>query len=364
MSLTTIRTSNLDPSNSLNFRNRIINGDMQIDQRNNGSSVNSSGSGSFAVDRFASFAAGGGVYTTQRSTDVPTGQGFINSIVNTVTTIDSPSGTDYYVIQQAIEGFNTADLGWGTASAKSVTVSFWVKSSLTGTYTVAFRNSALNRSYRATYTITSANTWEQKAITIPGDTSGTWLTDNGAGIRLGFTLGAGSDYIDTGNVWSALEDFAATGQTQWIATLGATFHLTGVQLEVGTAATAFERLPYSTELALCQRYYELHADTYQHMQVPMGYLTYLAGYWKFLVPKRAAPTVSDARSLTGTTFTNCVDQFGQGAFTPTSMSIDNASINGCRLALIFGSNVGNAGTTSGDMINIQKSGLFQASAEL
>lgn len=247
--------NNISAANGINFRNRIINGDMVIDQRNNGASVNSSGGGTFSVDRFTSFGSGGGVYTTQRSTDVPTGQGFVNSIVSTVTTTDSPTGIDYYLLTQAIEGFNIADLGWGTASARPVTISFWVKASLTGTYTVALRNSALNRSYRATYTINSANTWEQKTITVAGDTTGTWLTDNGTGIRLGFTLGAGSDYIDTGNVWSASEDFAATGQTQWIATSGATFYLTGVQLEAGTVATPFERLPFTTELALCQRYF-------------------------------------------------------------------------------------------------------------
>ena len=131
------------------------------------------------------------------------------------------------MLTQTIEGFNIADLGWGTANARSVTISFWVKASITGTYTVAFRNSALNRSYRATYTINAANTWEYKTVTVAGDTTGTWLTDNGAGIRVGFTLGAGSDFIDTGNVWSALEDFAATGQTQWISTNGATFYITG-----------------------------------------------------------------------------------------------------------------------------------------
>ena len=247
-------------STGIGFRNRIINGDMRIDQRNNGGSVNSSGGGTFSVDRFTSFGAGGGVYTTQRSTDVPTGQGFVNSIVSTVTTTDSPTGTDYYLLTQAIEGFNIADLGWGTASARTVTISFWVKASLTGTYTVALRNSALNRSYRATYTINSANTWEQKTITVAGDTTGTWLTDNGVGIRVGFTLGAGADFIDTGNVWSALEDFAATGQVQWIGTNGATFYITGVQLEAGTVATPFERRPYGTELALCQRYYQKSYD--------------------------------------------------------------------------------------------------------
>lgn len=286
------RATFLAGTQGFGFRNRIINGDMRIDQRNNGGSVNSSGGGTFSVDRFTSFGAGGGVYTTQRSTDVPTGQGFVNSIVSTVTTTDSPTGTDYYLLTQAIEGFNIADLGWGTASARSVTISFWVKASLTGTYTVALRNSALNRSYRATYTINSANTWEQKTITVAGDTTGTWLTDNGAGIRLGFTLGAGSDFIDTGNVWSALEDFAATGQTQWIATSGATFFLTGVQLEAGSVATPFERRDYGRELIMCQRYFQrlVASETYS---VATGMSVGANNPWyqiSFPVQMRAAPT--------------------------------------------------------------------------
>jgi hypothetical protein len=270
------------------MRNRIINGDMRIDQRNNGAAVNSASGGSFAVDRFKSFGFNGGVYTTQRSTDVPTGQGFVNSIVATVTTTDSPTGTDYYLITQEVEGFNFADLQWGSASAKSVILSFWVKSSLTGTYTAAFRNSALNRSYRAAYTINAANTWEQKTITVPGDTTGTWLTDNGVGVRVGFTLGAGADFIDTANVWSAVEDFAATGQTQWIATSGATFYITGVQLEAGTVATPFERRQFGAELALCMRYFETSGSG-GSQTLAIAASSRIPAY--FAVAKRAAPTL-------------------------------------------------------------------------
>ena len=280
-------------------RNRIINGDMRIDQRNAGASVTSAPGGAFSVDRFASYASGGGVYTTQRSIDVPTGQGFVNSIINTVTTTDSPTGSDYYLVEQSIEGFNSADLGWGTAAAKSVSVSFWVKSSLTGTYTIALRNSGLNRAYRATYTIGSANTWEQKTITVAGDTTGTWLTDNGRGISVGFTLGAGSDYISTGNTWSASDDFAATGQTQWIGTNGATFYITGVQLEPGSTATPFERRSYGQELALCQRYYE---KSYNQQFAPgsavsagsvlvVGSNGSSCGGTSWKISKRAVPTV-------------------------------------------------------------------------
>jgi hypothetical protein len=274
---------------SVNMKNRIINGAMVIDQRNAGASVNSAAGGNFSVDRFTSYASGGGVYTTQQSSDVPTGSGFVNSIVATVTTTDSPTGSDYYLIVQSIEGFNVADLGWGTASAKTVTLSFWVKSSIAGTYTAAFRNNALNRSYRASYTISTTNTWEQKSITVAGDTTGTWLKTNGTGIQLGFTLGAGSDFIDTANTWSANDDFAATGQTQWISTNGATFYITGVQLEVGSTATSFDYRPYGTELALCQRYF-----SFVGYNIWSGNVSITGNYYAtyaFKISMRTAPTV-------------------------------------------------------------------------
>jgi len=268
------------------FRNRIINGDMRIDQRNAGASVNSSGSGSFAVDRFRCYGDGGGVYSAQQSSDVPTGKGFNKSIKCTVTSVDSPTGNDYYLISQHIEGYNISDLDFGTANSKTIIVSFWVKSSISGAYTLAIRNNALNRAYRASYTINSTDTWEQKAITISGDTSGTWLTDNGTGFQTSFALGAGSSLTGSANNWSSDDDYAATGQTQWISTNGATFYITGVQLEAGSTATEFERRPIGTELALCQRYYEvgyLSSDTTASGAVSRWTLQYK-------VVKRASPT--------------------------------------------------------------------------
>ena len=316
-------------------RNRIINGDMRIDQRNAGAIVTSAPGGTFSVDRFASYASGGGVYTTQRSIDVPTGQGFVNSIINTVTTTDSPTGSDYYLVEQSIEGFNSADLEWGTAAAKSVAISFWVKSSLTGTYTIALRNGGLNRAYRATYTIGSANTWEQKTITVAGDTTGTWLTDNGRGISVGFTLGSGSNYISTGNTWSASDDFAATGQTQWIGTNGATFYITGVQLEPGTVATPFERRSYGAELALCQRYFQktfgLAGD---YLGYGMGIVGSSTGAYRvcipIIVPMRTGPTLDIfSTSLFDGSNAPAVTSTGTVRSTPTSYSIDlNASSGG------------------------------------
>jgi hypothetical protein len=235
------------------LKNRIINGAMVIDQRNAGASITAS-DGSFGVDRFKTAIAGSGVFTMQQSSTAPTG--FSYSQLLTITTADtSIAASDEYSYRQFIEGYNTADLAWGTANAKTITLSFWVRSSVTGTYAVGLRNSAADRAYPATYTISSANTWEQKTITIAGDTSGTWLTTNGAGIGVVFSLGAGSNYQGTANSWNSANTFSTSSATQWISNAGATFYITGVQLEVGSTATPFERRLYNQELANCQRYY-------------------------------------------------------------------------------------------------------------
>jgi hypothetical protein len=164
--------------------------------------------------------------------------------------------TDNFYFQQKIEGFNTADLAWGTSDAKAVTLSFWVKSNLTGTFGGSLRNSAENRGYPFNYTISTSNTWEYKTITISGDTTGTWLTDNSTGIGVCFSLGMGTTYSNTAGAWATGNYASATGATNVMATLGNTFYITGVQLEVGTSATGFEYRQYQQELALCQRYYQ------------------------------------------------------------------------------------------------------------
>jgi hypothetical protein len=243
--------------NGLSFRNRIINGDMQIDQRNAGAAVTINlVSNIYSLDRWLGAGqSSDGVFTIQRSTTAPAG--FTNSLLATVTTADASIGSSqYYFVQQAIEGFNVADLGWGTANAQSVTLSFWVRSSLTGTFGGSLRNSAVNRSYPFSYSISAANTWEQKTVTIAGDTTGTWLTDNGIGINVAWSLGDGSSRLGTAGAWAGSNLTGVTGQTQLIGTLDATWQITGVQLEAGSVATPFERRPYGTELALCQRYYQ------------------------------------------------------------------------------------------------------------
>jgi hypothetical protein len=228
---------------------------MVIDQRNNGASFTPT-NGSYGLDRWTFAVTQASKFTVQQvSANANTSQGFQQSLRVTSSSAYSITSGDIFYVRQPIEGYNIADLAWGTASAKTVTLSFWVYSSLTGTFGGALQNSAENRSYPFSYTISSANTWEKETITIPGDTSGTWLTTNGIGLSVIFGLGVGSTYTGTANAWQAAQDFAPTGATSVVGTSGATWYLTGVQLEQGSSATSFEWLPYGQELVNCQRYY-------------------------------------------------------------------------------------------------------------
>ena len=274
----------LIPSSSF-LRNRIINGDTRIDQRNNGGSVSiSSAANTYFVDRWRANANGGGVFSVQRSAVAPAG--FTNSILATVTTPDSSVvAGDFYHIRQGIEGFNFSDFGFGTASAATVTISFWVRASVTGTYSLLLRNGPATRGYVTSYTISAANTWEYKTAAIPGDTSGTWPTDNSECAILNFSLGGGN--TQTANSWQSTANDNVSGQTQWISTNGATFYVTGVQLEVGSAATPFERRQFGQELALCQRYYEVGS-----IKIYVASASQVAGSGNFKATKRASPTMS------------------------------------------------------------------------
>jgi hypothetical protein len=269
------------------FVNRIINGDMRIDQRNAGAAVTTSSA--FPVDRFSAFNSTDGAFSAQQDSSAPAG--FVNSVKWTTTTADGTLTTDQNAqIFQRIEGTNVSDLGWGTASAKTVTLSFWVRSSLTGTFGGALKNSANTRSYPFTYAISVADTWEQKSVVIDGDTSGTWLTTNGIGVTLTFGLGAGPDRSGTAGAWNSNNNNSATGAVSVIGTLNATWYITGVQLEVGSVATPFERRPYGTELALCQRYYQKPGNA-----IWRGNNSSATGnfyYWMpFATTMRAAPTM-------------------------------------------------------------------------
>ena len=271
----------------LAFRNRIINGAMVIDQRNAGASSTPTGSGYSSCDRWSQWVSQASKYSVQRSTTAPAG--FINSQLVTSLSAYSVLAADYFALSQQIEGNNIADLGWGAAGAATVTLSFWVRSSLTGTFGASVSNSAVNRSYPFTYTISAANTWEQKTVTIAGDTSGTWLTDTGIGLRLWFGLGVGSTYSGTAGAWAAGDYRSATGATSVVGTSGATFYITGVQLEKGSTATSFDYRPYGTELQLCQRYLPV-LSSYSFVSGYNSSGTQVYVPFSLPVPARTAPT--------------------------------------------------------------------------
>jgi hypothetical protein len=254
---TSVAGSNLGAGDASLLKNRLINGSMVIDQRNAGSSITANQSvNQWCPDRWQVDTDVSGKFTVQQNAgSVTPPVGFTNYLGVTSTSAYTVLSGGYQRFQQKIEGYNIADLQWGTSNAKTVTLSFWVYSSLTGTFGGAIQNSAQNRSYPYTYTISSANTWQQISITIAGDTTGTWLTTNGTGIAIQWGLGVGSTLSGTAGSWAATNYISATGATSVVGTNGATFYITGVQLEVGSSATGFEYVNYQTSLANCQRYY-------------------------------------------------------------------------------------------------------------
>jgi hypothetical protein len=346
------------------FRNRIINGAMVIDQRNAGASVTLDSNGVYPVDRWRCDENTDGAATGEQVQDVPTG--FVNSLKITTTTADgSLSSNQYMAANQFIEGFNTDDLMWGTANAKTITLSFWVRSSLTGTFAAGIDNNAGDRSYVFNYTISSANTFEYKTVTIAGDTSGTWLTNNQRGLGLRFALGAGTNFDGTVGSWQAGSKFSSSGAVSVIGTLNATWYITGVQLEVGSVATPFERRDYGRELMLCQRYF-------QTLVVSTGSAAYLSSFVAtstteglgvtFLpVPMRAAPAL--AITLSGGTTKYRVNTGNTDQNSDTNPTIANATATSFRLNF-----TGFTGLTAGNTgwVNNRDStaGYFGVTSEL
>ena len=243
----------INTANTFGFKNRLINGAMVIAQR---STSNTTATGYQTVDRWSFNATQSNKLTwNQNYASVTPATGFTNYLgMQTGGSAYSVVSTDYFVFQQVIEGSNCSDFAWGTANAKTVTLSFWVYSSLTGTFGGVLQNSGASQNYPFSYTISSANTWEQKSITITGPTSGTWITNTGAGIYVCFSVGAGSTYTTTGGAWTSTVSFQATGSTSVVGTANATWFMTGAQLEIGSQATSFDFRSIGTELALCQRY--------------------------------------------------------------------------------------------------------------
>jgi len=305
------------------FKNRIINGAMTIDQRNAGASVNTTSASTpvYTVDRWYYFASQTSKFTVQQNGGAVTPPaGFNNYLGITSSSAYTVGSSELFSISQSIEGFNVGDLGWGTANAKTVTLSFWVRSSLTGTFGGAVTNSSQNRSYPFTYTINSANTWEYETITITGDTTGTWLTTNGVGMTIWFGVGVGSNFLGTDGAWVGATRYSATGATSVVGTSGATFYITGVQLEVGSSATSFDYRPYANELQLCYRYYFTSNNKIgggggsAAFAGWSGYTddayAYVCSGFTFPVDMRAAPTIT-VFSGSGNGY---VDGFGRGQY--------------------------------------------------
>ena len=273
-------------SSPFGFKNRIINGAMVIDQRNAGASITPA-DGAFSVDRWKYSLAQSSKFTTQQSTTAPTG--FSNSLLVTSSSAYSLLSTDNFNVIQWIEGYNTADLGWGAVGAQTITLSFWVRSSLTGTFGGSIVNNNQNYSYPFTYTINNANTFEYKTITIPGPTAGTWSnTTTTRNIGVWFGLGAGVSASGTAGVWAAAGYYNATGATSIVSNSGATWYITGVQLEKGPQATAFDYRDYGRELILCQRYYEKGGISVRSGNRASGTVQTVQAYYK--VQKRDTPS--------------------------------------------------------------------------
>jgi len=299
------------PGTTTGFKNRIINGNMNVDQRNNGGSVtNVANASTYTLDRWFYYATQASKFTVQQNSgNAPSTQGFSQCVKITSSSAYSVAAGDLFTFQQAIEGNNVSDLAWGTASAKTVALSFWVNSSLTGTFGGAVYNNANDRCYVFSYSIPVANTWTQISITVPGCTDGTWLTNSGIGLLVSFSLGMGSNYTTTAGSWNSSAKFSVTGGVNVVSTSGATFYVTGVQFEVGTTATNFDFRSYGQELVLCQRYYtaftigqvsnswSANSNQYLSICLPVQMRTYpsaaiLSGSWSGTAPSTNYQTVN------------------------------------------------------------------------
>jgi hypothetical protein len=332
------------------LKNRIINGDFRIDQRNAGASVTPTVDGTYQLDRWQSRLSVTSKFSIQQNAgSVTPPAGFTKYLGITSLSAYSVGASEFFALQQAIEGFNTADFAWGTANASAFTISFWVRSSLTGTFGGAVYNSAGNRCYPFSYSISSANTWEQKSVTIAGDTTGTWVTDNGIGLNILFGLGAGATVSGTAGAWGSTLYRSATGATSVVGTNGATFYITGVQLEQNTSATPFERRLYNQELANCQRYYYRiqSSNSGNRIVVTSGLVNsttaciYCSG--GFPVTMRTSPTSTQSGlNINDSLVTNTVTSISNTTSMPNGFSLSfstgTATLTAGKSGYIIGSN--------------------------
>lgn len=335
------------------FRNKIINGAMVINQRN-GSPYTVNSSTNYTLDRFEGAAVGGGVFSVTQSNIIPNNY-YTNSALITVTsTASSYASSDYYFLQQKIEGYNLYDLGWGAGAAQGIAVSFWVRSSIPGTYSFHLINASANYSYVAAYTISAVNTWQYVSISVPGPTAGTWNTTNGVGVYAGWDLAAGTGRQTTSGAWTSGASFYSStpSNIQFMSTLGATFYVTGLQIESGSISTPFERRLYGTELALCQRYYETAGRG-------LGGVTYSTAYanvsFTYAVVKRGTP------NITLLTTTPAISQFGTGGFTAVAAAISGSAIGTAGAYIQWNGYTGLTGNTG---FNVSTDPVLAISAEL
>lgn len=346
----------------LGFRNKIINGDMQIAQRGT-AAVTGSSTAQYPVDRWIALSQTSNTITFQQSTVAP--PGFTNSVRVTVTSGGSAyTASQYTFLYQKIEGFNTVDLAYGTSSAKLVTVSFWAQSSVTGTYSAVLENSAGTQNYVAPFTISAANTWEYKTIQIPGATSGTWLTDSNTGLTFYIVLGAGSTFDTTPNTWVSGK-YSVSGYVDIGATNGATFTVTGVQVERNNQATPFEQLPIGVELALCQRYYQRRSGTGSTAYTSLGgfgaFGSSTAADFDFVLPvvMRVVPHTLDYHSVSG-----FIGSTSNNSYTSTGLNIQTATATSSVFAITLSGMSGTAGLSVRLLVNNSTSGYLGWSAEL
>jgi hypothetical protein len=334
---------------------------MTIDQRNAGASVTQGTSDTYSLDRFLGYGNITSKFTMQQSSTAPAG--FVNSVVITSSAATVVGSSDQYYFAQKIEGYNTADLGWGTANAKTVTLSFWARASVIGTYSVFLLNDGSAYSYVANYTISVANTFEYKTITIVAPTVGTWLTTNGVGIYLGWDLGSGSTFNQTAGSWQAANKRATSGSTQLVATSGATLYITGAQLEVGSTATSFDYRPYGTEFSLCERYFQKYkgnsvGGSADGAFVAAPIFTATESYTGLTFPQmRTGPSLSYSSLNDFTFYSDATSR------TPLTNFVTNGSSNNrMEIYLTWSSNL-TAGFSAWVRIN-KASGFYSFSAEL
>lgn len=334
--------------NQYGNRNLIINGAMLIDQRNNGASV-TPGNGSLTIDRWKAGLAQTSKFSIDQDTETP--PGFSTSIKVTSLSAYTPSSNDHFFIEQEVEGYTAVPLELGSTDAKDLSISFWVRSSLTGTFAGSLINSARNRSRVFEYTINSANTWEYKTVSFTGDTSGTWEKTTGKGVSLRFSFGAAGTWLQDAGSWSTGNVVASSGSVNLVATNGATLYITGVQLEVGDTATPFEHRSYGDELARCQRYFCLLSKAYGVVHSANSTVSAFS-FNEYPVRMRGTPTITTDHTL-------CAFYLGGSARTISALTPQNIDNQG------FQNHLQGSGFITGNAGHLDADGLFyKADAEL